>query len=137
MQKVKTSFNNTTRKVKNKYNKEMNERKVKNAELLRQRTETYRFKVIKKMKNLYDLCLDKTYDSDLRNIYVTTLNNILMKKIKSINSTIEVVFTFTMNQQQEEDQFVNSFAVFVMNCINNYNLEELKVINHYVTKFLN
>ena len=137
MQKVKTSFNNTTRKVKNKYNKEMNERKVKNAELLRQRTEIYRFKVIKKMKELYDLCLDNTYDSDLREIYVTTLNNILMKKVIAINSTIEVVFTFSMNQQQEADLFVNSFVIFMKDCISRYNLEELKCINHYVSKFLN
>ena len=123
--------------VKNKYNKTMNDRKVKNDEKIRQRTAIYRFRVIKKMKKLYDLCLNETYDRDLRETYLLTLNNIFIRKIISINSDIEVSFKFTMNKEQVEDQFVDPFVVFVRTTINQYNLQELKVIDHYATKFLN
>ena len=129
------AIKNCPTKIKNKYNKEMNERKVKNTEIRRQRTVTYRFKVIKKMKELYDLCLDESYDKDLREMYVENLNDVLMKKILSISSN-EIFFKFTTNHQQEDDQFVNSFIVFVRNTINHYTLEELKCIDHYVSKFL-
>ena len=135
MESIKNGYKKSTTSIKNKYNKEMNERKVKNDEIRRQRTATYRFKVIKKMKELYDLCLDESYDRDLKEIYVETLNNVLMKKIIGVSSN-EVFFKFTMDNHQEQDQFVNPFVVFVRNTVNHYNLEELKCIDHYVSKFL-
>ncbi len=131
------AIKNAGTSVKNKYNKKMNDRAVEKEEKLRQRTAIYRFKTIKKMKKLYDLCLDETYDRDLRETYLLTLNNILIKKIIGINTSIEVSFKFIMNKQAEEDLlFIDTFVVFVRNCINNYNLEELKLIDRYATKFL-
>ena len=135
MESIKNGYKKSTTSIKNKYNKEKNERKVKNDEIRRQRTATYRFKVIKKMKELYDLCLDESYDRDLKEIYVETLNNVLMKKIIGVSSN-EVFFKFTMDNHQEQDQFVNPFVVFVRNTIDHYTLEELKCIDHYVSKFL-
>ena len=137
MQSIKNGCNNAGTSVKNKYNKTMNDRAVKKAEKIRQRTAIYRFRVIKKMKKLYDLCLNETYDRDLRETYLLTLNNIFIKKIISINSDIDVSFKFTLNNEEVENQFVDQFVVFVRSCINNYNLQELKVIDRYATKFLN
>ena len=141
IKKAGTSAKNGCKKagtsVKNKYNKTMNDRKVINDEKIRQRTAIYRFRVIKKMKKLYDLCLNETYDRDLRETYLLTLNNIFIKKIISINSDIDVSFKFTLNNEEVENQFVDQFVVFVRSCINNYNLQELKVIDRYATKFLN
>ena len=133
MQKIK----NAGTSVKNKYNRKKAEKKVRDEEIRRQRTAIYKFKVIKKMKELYDFCLEQNYDRDLREMYIETLNNVLIKKIIVINSSIDISFKFTMNQVEVDDQFVDPFVVFVRNCISNYNLEELKVIDRYVTKFLN
>ena len=131
------SIKRTGTSIKNKYSAKKAEKKVRDEEIRRQRTSIYKFKVIKKMKKLYDFCLVESYDRDVREMYIETLNNVLIKKIISINSSIEVSFKFTMNKEEIEDKFGDPFIVFVKNCINNYNLEELKVINRYVTKFLN
>jgi len=136
MQSIKNGCNKAGTSVKNKYNKKMNDRKVKKEEIRRQRTAIYKFRVIKKMKKLYDLCLDESYDRDLREIYISTLNNILMKQIVTMNSSIEISFKFTMNNEQFENQFVDPFVVFVRNCLSNYNLEELKLIDHLASKYL-
>lgn len=132
MNTIKNKLNKGKDSIKNKNN----ERKVKNEEKIRERTSIYRFRIIKKMKKLYDLCLDETYDIDLRETYLLTLNNILIKKIIGINTSIDVEFRFTLNKEEENNQFVDTFVVFVRNTINCYNLHELKLIDHIVTKFL-
>lgn len=132
MNKVKGTFN----KGKDTISKKNNERKVKNKEKIRQRTAIYRFRVIKKMKKLYDLCLKEDYQYELRQRYVKTLNDILINKIIVLNSSIEVFFRFSTDLEKEKESFVNPFVVFVNNTINHYDLKELKCIDHYVTKFL-
>jgi len=69
-------------------------------------------------------------------MYIETLNNILIKKIIAINSSIDIHFKFTMNKNEVEDQYVDPFIVFVQDAINNYNLEELKLIDRYTSKYL-
>jgi len=132
MQKIK----DTCKNIKRTYNRKMAERKVKNDERRRQKTAIYKFKVIKKMKELHNFCLDETYDIDLRKMYIETLNNVLIKKIIGLNTSIEVTFKFTINKEEVEDQYVDPFIIFVQDAINNYNLEELKLINRNVSKYL-
>ena len=133
MNKVKNTFN----KGKDKVSRKNNERKVKNEEKIRQRTEIYRFRVIKKMKKLYDLCLDENYEYALREKYVKTLNDILINKMIALNSSVEIFFRFTLDSEKQDESFVNPFVVFINTSINHYELKELKCIDHYVTKFLN
>ena len=134
---MKNGCKRAGKSVTDKYSAKKAANKVRDEEIRRQRTAIYKFKVIKKMKELHDFCLEQNYDRDLREMYIETLNNVLIKKIVAINSSIEISFKFTMNNEEVEDQFVDPFVVFVRNCLSNYNLEELKVINRYVTKFLN
>lgn len=133
---TKNSCSNTGKSIKRNYNKRKIEKKVKNDEIRRQRTAIYKFKVIKKMKQLHDFCLEETYDRDLRKIYTEILNDVLIKKIIVINSSIEILFKFSMNKEEIENQFVDPLVVFVKNCVDNYNLEELKLIDRYVSKYL-
>ena len=133
MNKIKNTFS----KGKNSVERKNNERKVKNEEKIRQRTEIYRFRVIKKLKKLYDLCLEEDYQYELREKYVKTLNDILINKMIALNSSIEIFFRFTLNSEKEDDSFINPFVVFINNSVNHYDLKQLKCIDHYVTKFLN
>jgi hypothetical protein len=133
MNTIKNNYN----KGKNTLSRKNNERKVKNEEKIRQRTENYRFRVIKKLKKLYDLCLEEDYQYELREKYVKTLNDILINKIIALNSSIEIFFRFTLDLEKANESFVNPFVVFVNNSIIHYDLKELKCIDHYVTKFLN